>query len=31
VEFFNAVLENYLEAAHRAKEMLILRFQREQG
>ena len=30
VEFFNAVLENNLEAAQRAKEMLVPRFQREQ-
>ena len=27
VEFFNAVLENNLEAAQRAKEMLVPRFQ----
>ena len=30
VEFVNAVLENNLEAAQRAKEMLVPRFQREQ-
>jgi hypothetical protein len=30
VEFFNAVLENNLEAAQRAKEMLIPRLQGEQ-
>jgi hypothetical protein len=30
VEFFNAVLENNLEAAQRAKEMLVPRFQSEQ-
>jgi hypothetical protein len=30
VEFFNAVLENNLEAAQRAKEMLVPRFQNEQ-
>ena len=30
VEFFNAVLENNLEAAQRAKEMLVSRFQSEQ-
>jgi hypothetical protein len=30
VEFFSAVLENNLEAAQRAKEMLVPRFQREQ-
>ena len=30
VEFFGAVLENNLEAAQRAKEMLVPRFQREQ-
>jgi tRNA splicing ligase len=29
VEFFNAVLENNLEAAQRAKEMLVPRFQGE--
>jgi hypothetical protein len=29
VEFFNAVLENNLEAAQRAKEMLVPRFQSE--
>jgi hypothetical protein len=30
VEFFNTVLENNLEAAQRAKEMLVPRFQSEQ-
>jgi len=30
VEFFNAVLENNLEAAQKAKEMLVPRFQNEQ-
>jgi hypothetical protein len=30
VEFFSGVLENNLEAAQRAKEMLVPRFQREQ-
>ncbi len=30
VEFFNAVLENNLEATQRAKEMLVPRFQSEQ-
>jgi hypothetical protein len=30
VDFFNAVLENNLEAAQRAKEMLVPRFQSEQ-
>jgi hypothetical protein len=30
VEFFNAVLENNLEAAQRAKETLVPRFQSEQ-
>ena len=30
VEFFNAVLQNNLEAAQRAKEMLVPRFQSEQ-
>jgi hypothetical protein len=30
VEFFNAVLENNLEAAQRAKEMLVPRFHSEQ-
>jgi hypothetical protein len=30
VEFFNAVLENNLEAAQRAKEMLVPRFRSEQ-
>jgi hypothetical protein len=30
VEFFSAVLENNLEAAQRAKEMLVPRFQNEQ-
>ncbi len=30
VEFFGAVLENNLEAAQRAKEMLVPRFQNEQ-
>ena len=30
VEFFGAVLENNLEAAQRAKEMLVPRFQSEQ-
>jgi hypothetical protein len=30
VDFFSGVLENNLEAAQRAKEMLIPRFQREQ-
>jgi hypothetical protein len=30
VEFFSAVLENNLEAAQRAKEMLVPRFQSEQ-
>jgi hypothetical protein len=30
VEFFNAVLENNLEAAQRAKEMLLPRVQSEQ-
>ena len=29
-EFFGAVLENNLEAAQRAKEMLVPRFQNEQ-
>jgi hypothetical protein len=30
VQFFNAVLDNNLEAAQRAKEMLVPRFQSEQ-
>jgi len=30
VEFFNGVLENNLEAAQRAKEMLVPRFRSEQ-
>jgi hypothetical protein len=30
VEFFSGVLENNLEAAQRAKEMLVPRIQREQ-
>jgi hypothetical protein len=30
VEFFSGVLESNLEAAQRAKEMLVPRFQREQ-
>ncbi len=30
VDFFNAVLENNLTAAQRAKEMLVPRFQSEQ-
>jgi hypothetical protein len=30
VEFFNGILENNLEAAQRAKEMLVPRFQSEQ-
>jgi hypothetical protein len=30
VEFFSGILENNLEAAQRAKEMLVPRFQREQ-
>ena len=30
MEFFNAVLENNLEAAQRAKEMLLPRVQSEQ-
>src|SRR5688500_20233392 len=30
-EFFSGVLENNLEAAQRAKEMLVPRFQREQA
>ena len=30
VEFFSGVLENNLEAAQSAKEMLVPRFQREQ-
>jgi len=30
VDFFNAVLENNLEAAQRAKEMLVSRLQGEQ-
>jgi hypothetical protein len=30
VDFFSAVLENNLEAAQRAKEMLVPRFQSEQ-
>ena len=30
VDFFSGVLENNLEAAQRAKEMLLPRFQREQ-
>jgi hypothetical protein len=30
VDFFSGVLENNLEAAQRAKEMLVPRFQREQ-
>jgi hypothetical protein len=30
VDFFNGVLENNLEAAQRAKEMLVSRFQSEQ-
>jgi hypothetical protein len=30
IEFFNAVLENNLEAAQRSKGMLIPRFQKEQ-
>ncbi len=30
VEFFSAVLENNLEAAQRAKEMLVSRLQNEQ-
>jgi hypothetical protein len=30
VEFFSGVLENNLEAAQRAKEMLVPRFQSEQ-
>ena len=30
VEFFSGVLENNLEAAQRAKEMLVARFQRDQ-
>ena len=30
VDFFNGILENNLEAAQRAKEMLVPRFQSEQ-
>ncbi len=30
VEFFSGVLESNLEAAQRAKEMLVPRFQRDQ-
>ena len=30
VEFFNGILENNLEAAQRAKEMLVQRLEREQ-